>query len=186
MKNPKNKIEVLNVTKRSNEQWEYDRNLLNMLYKFLVDIGANKDLPDDKVQLKSYLIRLHETITLKNNMFPFYADFIEIYNAWMQDVIYGRIGRNGNNISALARCFNEWYKINAVNWIKQEQKEERVERTSGKDPETLEEMPDDELKSILKIIRRLGGSDMESMFKSTEAKSYFNRVLAECKKRGID
>ena len=52
MKTPKNKQEVLNFSKRSNEHWEYDRNLLNMLYKFLVDIGANKDLPEDKSQLK--------------------------------------------------------------------------------------------------------------------------------------
>ena len=137
MKTPKNKQEVLNVSKRSNEHWEYDRNLLNMLYKFLVDIGANKDLPDDKTQLKGYLVRLHETITIKNSMFPLYTDFLELYQAWMNDVIFGKIGRNGNNISALARCFNEWYKANANNWIKKEHKEEQVERTSGREENQL-------------------------------------------------
>ena len=185
MKTPKNKQEVLNVSKRSNEHWEYDRNLLNMLYKFLVDIGANKDLPDDKTQLKGYLVRLHETITIKNSMFPLYTDFLELYQAWMNDVIFGKIGRNGNNISALARCFNEWYKANANNWIKKEHKEEQVERTSGRGNETIETMSDDELLKILKIIDRIGGNDMGSLFNTTEAMSYCNRVLEECKKRGL-
>lgn len=185
MKTPKNKQEVLNLSKRSNEHWEYDRNLLNMLYKFLVDIGANRDLPDDKLQLKQYLIRLHETITLKNGMFPIYAEFTKIYKSWMDDVIFGKIGRNGNNISALARCFNEWYKANAVNWIGVEHKGEQVERTSGRGTETIEKMPDEELLKILKIIDRIGGNDMGSLFNTTKAMSYCNRVLEECKKRGL-
>ena len=118
-------------------------------------------------------------------MFPLYADFLEVYQAWMSDVIFGKIGRNGNNISALAKCFNEWSKANANNWIKKEHKGEQGERTSEKGNETIETMPDDELLKILKIIDRIGGNDMGSLFNTTKAMSYCNRVLAECKKRGL-
>ena len=186
MKIAKNKREVQNYSK-GNEHWEYGRDLLNELYKFLVDIGANRELPEDKPALKQYLIRLHETIAIKNGMFPLYSPFLDIYKAWMSDVVYGKIGRNGNNISALVRCFNEWYKINAATWINNGSPDLQVERASGKGPsgKRVEEMDDDQLVSLLQTLEKIGGSDMKSLFNTTGSESFTNRVLEECKKRGL-
>ncbi len=165
--------------KESRFRFDYDKNLLNTIYKFHIDIGATKELPNDKKSLQSYLIRLHETITLNNPIFPDHVTFDEIYPTWMMAVIFEEAKRNGNNISALARCFNDWYKLNADNYI--ESQVPSFVNTSGR---SVEDFSNDEIYDQFNLIKMLSNNEMNSgLFGSTGAKSYFNRVKQEYEAR---
>lgn len=161
--------------KDSGIKFEYDKNLLNTIYKFHIDIGASKELPTDKRTLQSYLIRLHETITVNNPIYPEDVEFDTIYPSWMMAVIYEEAKRNGNNISALARCFNEWYKINAHQYIKS-----TAPSYSNSSNRTVADFSNAEIARQYDLILMLNENNLNTgLFGSTGAKSYFNRVKEE-------
>jgi len=165
--------------KDSGIKFEYDKNLLNTIYKFHVDIGASKELPTDKRTLQNYLIRLHETITVNNPIYPDHVEFDRIYPSWMMAVIYEEAKRNGNNISALARCFNEWYKVNADKYIKSE-----APSYGNTKSRRVAEFSNAEIARQYDIILMLNENNLNTgLFGSTGAKSYFNRVKQEYEAR---
>ena len=156
----------------------YDKTLLNLLYDFHQDIGALKELPTERAAGVRYLIRLHETITVNNQIFPDTVRFDTIYADWMMDVIYEKAQRKGNNISALARCFNEWYKTNAINYIQSET------FSHGYSNKSVQQFDDDTIIRQYEIIKMLNNNNMDSgLFATGGAKSYFKRIKLEFNKR---
>jgi hypothetical protein len=152
----------------------YDKTLLNLLYDFHTDIGAVKELPNSREEGLSYLVRLHETIAVNNIIFPDDVRFEKIYADWMLDVVYERAPRKGNNISALARCFNEWYKINAINYIK------AAPITYTNSSKKVEQFDNDTIQRQYQIIKMLNGNSIDSgLFATGGAKSYFKRIKQE-------
>lgn len=152
----------------------YDKNLLNTLYDFHQDIGAVKELPTNRADGLNYLVRLHETIAVNNPIFPDDILFDLIYADWMMDVVYERAPRKGNNISALARCFNEWYKINAINYIK------AAPITYTNSSKKVEQFDNNTIQRQYQIIKMLNGNSMDGgLFATGGAKSYFKRIKQE-------
>lgn len=169
------------TTYRSLEmKFDYSNELLKMLYDFHTDIGATKELPADKVKLKEYLIRLHETITVKNPLFPDNVNFDSVYGVWMMAVIYEVAPRHGNNISALARCFNEWYKLNAGQFI--QSKEQEYKSTSR----TIKDFTNVEIARLHDIVEMLNDGDLiGGLFNTGGAQSFFKRLKTEYELRGL-
>jgi len=160
--------------------YEYPKELLKLLYDFHTDIGATRELPADKVKLKEYLIRLHETIAVKNPLFPDTTDFENVYGVWMLAVIYEVAPRHGNNISALARCFNEWYKLNADQFI--ESKEQTFRQTSR----TIKDFTNVEVARLYDIVEMLNDGDLiGGLFSTGGAQSFFKRLKAEFEARAL-
>lgn len=163
-------------------KFEYDKNLLNTLYQFHVDIGAAKELPVDKKALKNYLIRLHETITVKNPIFPDDVRFDSVYGVWMMAVVYEVAKRHGNNISALARCFNDWFKLNASEFIVKE------ELTYGnRKSRTIQEFTNVEISRLYDIIEMINkGDNIGGLFNTGGAQSFCARLKKEYEQRELD
>ena len=160
--------------------YEYPKELLKLLYDFHTDIGATRELPADKVKLKEYLIRLHETIAVKNPLFPDTTDFENVYGVWMLAVIYEVAPRHGNNISALARCFNEWYKLNADQFI--ESKEQTFRQTSR----TIKDFTNVEVARLYDIVEMLNDGDLiGGLFSTGGAQSFFKRLKIEYEARAL-
>jgi hypothetical protein len=159
---------------------EYEKELLNTLYRFHSDIGANKELPTEKEALKSYLIRLHETLTVNNPIFGNDILFSDIYPEWLMAVVYDKATRYGNNISALARCFNDWYKMNADKYLNKPMNP--VVKREGKG--SVERWPDHVIKSQYQTILMLNSNSPDfGLLESKGAKSYFNSIKQEYIKR---
>ena len=178
-------MRIANTKKEANNYYEistrfdYDRDLLNTLYKFHTDIGATKELPTEKEALKKYLVRLHETLMVKNPLFGEDTPFVDVYPKWLMAVIYDEAKRYGNNISALAKCFNDWYKLNAGSYL---QHKEQPKKESAQTK--LESWPDNIIKEQYLIIKMLNNNDTTFGLLGTEnAKSYFNRIQQEYQKR---
>jgi len=160
-------------------EFSYDRNVLNTLYIFLVDIGAKRTIPIDLTEKRAYLIRLHESMTTKNPMFNPNIPFADIYPKFFMDVLYEKTSRSGNNISALSVCFNNWYKENAKNYLPTNQPEVVKKYSSG----TIEDLSDQELSNIYSTIMLLNSNGLKSLFDSQKADSYFKRIKEEYDKR---
>jgi hypothetical protein len=160
--------------------YEYPKELLKLLYDFHTDIGATRELPADKVKLKEYLIRLHETIAIKNPLFPDTTDFENVYGIWMMAVIYEVAPRQGNNISALARCFNDWYKLNADQFIPSSQRQEVSKYR------TIKEFTSVEVARLHDIVEMLNDGDLiGGLFSTGGAHSFFKRLKTEHEVRGL-
>lgn len=154
--------------------YEYDRDLLNLLYQFHTDIGANKELPEERLSLKNYLIRLHETLTLNNKLYPDDVPYTEIYGDWMLAVVFEEAKRYGNNISALARCFNDWYKLNADKYIKSTAPE-RVGKSRD-----IKDFSNVEIARLHDIVEMLNDGDITGgLFATGGAQSFFKRLKLE-------
>lgn len=174
-----NKAEALQY-KGSKVFYEYDRHLLNTIFQFHTDIGASRELPTDKGQLKKYLIRLHETLSVNNPLFPEDVDFGAVYADWMVAVVYEEAKRYGNNISALARCFNEWYKLNADKYIKS-----RVQ-VADKKSRSVSEFTNVEIARLYEIITVLNGGESFGLFNNKDVNSFCRKVRNEYKTRGLN
>ena len=162
-----------------NVKFEYDRDLLNTLYKFHTDIGATKELPTEKEALKKYLVRLHETLMVKNPIFGDNILFIDVYAKWLMAVIYDEAKRYGNNISALAKCFNDWYRQNAGHFLPQKEQYTRKSFSTG-----IESWPSDTILEQYRIISMINQNDTAmGLFGTKNAKSYFNRIQQEYQRR---
>lgn len=159
--------------------FQYDRNVLNTLYIFLIDIGAKRTIPIDLNEKRTYLIRLHESMTTKNPMFNPDIPFSEIYPQFFTDVLYEKTSRSGNNISALSVCFNNWYKENAKEYLPKNEPQIVKDSTNG----TVEDLSDQELTNIYSTIMLLNSNGLKSLFDSQKADSYFKRVKEEYEKR---
>ena len=160
--------------------YEYPKDLLKILYDFHTDIGATRELPADRQKLTEYLIRLHETITVKNPLFPDDTEFISVYGVWMLAVIYEVAPRHGNNISALARCFNEWYKLNADQFI------ESKEQTYNQSSRTIKDFTNVEIARLHDIVEMLNDGDLiGGLFNTGGAQSFFKRLKAEYEARAL-
>lgn len=161
-------------------KFEYPKDLLKLLYDFHTDIGATKELPSDKERLKEYLIRLHETIAVKNPLFPDNIDFENVYGVFMMAVIYEVAPRHGNNISALARCFNEWYKLNADQFI------ESTDRQEVSKYRTIKDFTNVEIARLYDIVEMLNDGDLiGGLFNTGGAQSFFKRLKTEYEARGL-
>lgn len=161
-------------------KFDYSNELLKLLYDFHLDIGAIKELPTDKAKVKEYLIRLHETITVKNPLYPDKVNFESIYGVWMMAVIYEVAPRHGNNISALARCFNEWYKKNADQFI------ESSERPIVSKNRTIQDFTNVEIARLHDIVEMLNDGDLKGgLFATGGAQSFFKRLKIEYETRGL-
>jgi hypothetical protein len=178
-------LRIANTKKEANNyyeistRFEYNKDLLNTLYKFHTDIGATKELPTEKEALKKYLVRLHETLMVKNPLFGDDIPFIEVYPKWLMAVIYDEAKRYGNNISALAKCFNDWYKLNAGVFLQhKELSTKEIAQTS------LESWPDKTIIEQYKIITKINNNSTDfGLFGTKNAKSYFNRIQKEFQRR---
>jgi len=161
-------------------KFEYPKELLKLLYDFHTDIGATRELPADKERLKEYLVRLHETIAVKNPLFPDTTEFENVYGVWMLAVIYEVAPRHGNNISALARCFNEWYKLNADQFI--ESKQQNYMQTSR----TIKDFTNVEIARLYDIVEMLNDGDLiGGLFNTGGAQSFFKRLKVEYEARAL-
>jgi len=158
--------------------YEYDKDLLNLLYQFHIDIGATKDLPEERNTLKKYLVRLHETITLYNRLYPDDVAFTVIYGDWMLAVVYEEVKRYGNNISALAKCFNDWYKINADKYIKS------TAPTNNYKSRNIKDFTNVEIARLYETVDMLNNGDsIGGLFNTGGAKSFFKRLKQEYETR---
>lgn len=175
----KNKAEAVQY-KNNKVFFEYDRHLLNTIFQFHTDIGASRELPTDKGQLKKYLIRLHETLSVNNPLFPEDVEFGIIYADWMVAVVYEEAKRYGNNISALARCFNDWYKLNADKYIKSNM---QLQQNTGR---SVAEFTNVEIARLYEIITRLNGGENFGLFNSEDVNSFCKRVKKEYQNRGLN
>lgn len=160
-------------------EFSYDRNVLNTLYIFLVDIGAKRTIPIDLTEKRAYLIRLHESMTTKNPMFNPNIFFSDIYPKFFMDVLYEKTSRSGNNISALSVCFNNWYKENAKDFLPTNQPQVVKKDSVG----TVEDLSDQELTNIYSTIMLLNSNGLKSLFDSQKADSYFKRIKEEYERR---
>lgn len=162
-------------------KFEYDKNILNTLYQFHIDIGATKELPTDKKALKDYLIRLHETITVNNPILPDHVRFDSVYGVWMMAVVYEVAKRHGNNISALARCFNDWFKLNADEFIPKNELPYNQSKSR-----TIKEFTNVEISRLYDIVEMLNYGDLiGGLFSTGGANSFFKRLKSEYELRGL-
>ena len=123
---------------------------------------------------------MHETITVKNPLFPDKVNFESIYGVWVMAVIYEVAPRHGNNISALARCFNEWYKLNADQFI--QIKEQEYKTTSR----TIKDFTNVEIARLHDIVEMLNDGDLiGGLFNTGGAQSFFKRLKSEYELRGL-
>lgn len=145
-------------------RFQYPKEVMNALYLFLVDIGAKNEIPDDR---KSYLIRLHEAISINNPVYPEDVNFDEIYPKFFNDVITGKAKRYGNNLSALVQCFNSWYQLNSHRYI-----EHKIIATPSNDSESgrrIEQWSDESINSAYNTLAMIYGDYRElEIFKSTK------------------
>ncbi len=161
-------------------EFDYSNDLMKLLYDFHTDIGATKELPTDKIKVKEYLVRLHETITVKNPLYPNDVNFDMIYGVWMMAVIYEEAPRYGNNISALARCFNEWYKKNSDQFIKSSQ-DHIVSKYRN-----ISDFSNVEIARLYDIVEMLNDGDLiGGLFNTGGAQSFFKRLKSEYIARGL-
>jgi len=167
------KIDVL-MYREEKIQFSYDPDMMNSLFAFMHDIGAKNELPYEKSKTQQYLIRLHETIMVNNPMIPNDLDFRDIYPSFMMDVIYNKAKRNGNNISALAYCFNEWYKTNAEKFLQSKQEVKPVKSTK------LEAWDDKTIHDLYQTVVMLTKHNMiDGIWKMKGGESFFGRLKRE-------
>lgn len=159
-------------------RFTYDKEMMNTLFGFMHDIGAKNELPYEKEKIQKYLIRLHEVLMVENPMIPDDIPFTDIYPQFMMDVIYNKAQRHGNNISALAYCFNEWYKKNADNYLKKKEFHKPVKATR------LESWDDKTIHDLYQTVMMLTRNNtIDGIWKMKGGESFFGRLKAEFQKR---
>ena len=96
-------------------------------------------------------------------------------------VVYEVAKRHGNNISALARCFNDWFKLNADEFIPKNE----LPYTQNKS-RTIKEFTNVEISRLYDIVEMLNDGDLiGGLFNTGGAQSFFKRLKAEYELRGL-
>jgi hypothetical protein len=164
--------------KEEGVRYTYDKEMMNTLFGFMHDIGAKNELPYEKDKIQKYLIRLHEVLMVENNMIPDDIPFTDIYPQFMMDVIYNKAKRHGNNISAIAYCFNEWFKINADKYLikKDFTKETKSTKLEAWDDKTIHDL----YQTVVMLTRN---NMIDGIWKMKGGDSFFGRLKTEFHKR---
>ena len=162
---------------------EPDRQILNTLYMFLVDIGMKptSDTPEGK---QDWVKRFYDIVKTKNPLFPTDVPEGKVWGAFTAAVFEGKAQRRGQNIGALRESFD--------NWIRQEMpklkpKPPPIENTHTQDVYgRLEQWPDNVLIGQIRTIRSIGAGSNAWLAGTKGARGYCARIIAELTKRGIN
>lgn len=180
----------------------YDREMLNAIYLFLIDIGASRDIPESEGPRKAFIQRVHESLSVNNPFYPEDIPFHVVYPRFFSVVINNQVERRGNNISALVGAFKNWisnprvteelyetwYRIEPSAAPKQLQSAvpgetpDEIETNRIIEGQPVEKWPDSVLKEQLQTIQRIFGQ-LEEVMPSTSG--YRKQVIQEAKNRGL-
>lgn len=177
MRIAKSKQDVL-LFREEGINFEYDKDMMNTFVQFLKDIGAHEQLGSTTKDARGFVTRLHESLMVNNPLISLEVNFIEVYPKWMMAVVYGKVDRYGNNVSALSKCFNTWYKENANLFLKAPK---IIHKNQG--GRRFEDMRDSEIKSMFETIESLDkrGIKVRTLFKGMN--NSFDRIKSEYNRR---
>lgn len=75
------------------------------MYKIL---GASKEIPAEENETRYFVNSFYRIVFLENNYIPNDIPFDVLLACFSKVLIYGKVERKGNNISAMVQALNDW------------------------------------------------------------------------------